>query len=143
MALISLALRTTSATTGTAAWEIRTTSSGKVSVTEIGISLVAATATVLGLGTPTAIGTGTGAVTFLKDDPLDQTPVTIGAVTWGTAAPTGPPTNFYRRWSFPAAIGSGMIFTFPQGLVIPASSSLILWNLVTGSLLDVYAAIEE
>lgn len=142
MALVSLSQRTTSATTGTAAWEIRTTSSGKVAVMEIGISLVAATATVIGIGTPAAIGiTPTSPQTFLRDDPLDQTAVTTAAVAWGTG-PTVP-TNFYRRWSFPATIGSGMIFTFPQGLVIAVSSSLVLWNLVTGSLLDVYASIEE
>lgn len=142
MPLVSLSQRTSSATTGTAAWEIRTTSSGKVTVMELGISLVAATATVIGIGTPAAIGvTPTSPQTFLRDDPLDQTAVTTAAVAWSTG-PTVP-TQFNRRWAFPASIGAGMVFTFPQGLAIAASSSLVVWNLVTGSLLDVYASVEE
>ena len=142
MALVSLAQRTSNVTTAAACWEIRTTSSGKVVVQELGISLVTAAATVIGIGTPAAIGvTPTSPQTFLRDDTADQTAVTTAAVAWATG-PTVP-ANFVRRWSFPATIGSGMVFTFPQGLVIAASSSLVLWNILGGATLDVYAAIDE
>ena len=142
MALVSLAQRTSNVSTAAACWEIRTTSSGKVTVQEIGISLVTAAATVIGIGTPAAIGvTPTSPQTFLRDDPTDQTAVTTAAVAWSTG-PTVP-ANFVRRWSFPATIGSGIIFTFPQGLVIPASNSLVLWNILGGATLDVYASIDE
>jgi hypothetical protein len=142
MALISLAQRTSNITTAAACWEIRTTSSGKVAVQELGISLVTAAATVIGIGTPAAIGvTPTTPQTFLREDVTDQTPVTTAAVAWGTG-PTVP-ANFLRRWSFPATIGSGFVFTFPQGLYIAASSSLVLWNILGGATLDVYATIDE
>src|SRR3954447_13656227 len=105
MALVSLAQRTSNITTAAACWEIRTTASGKVAVQELGISLVTAAATVIGIGTPQAIGvTPTSPVTFLREDPTDQTPVTTAAVAWATG-PTVP-LNFFRRWSFPATIGS-------------------------------------
>jgi hypothetical protein len=142
MALVSIANRTSNITTAAACLEIRTTSSGKVAVQEIGISLVTAAATVIGIGTPAAIGvTPTSPVTFLREDVTDQTPVTTTALAWGTA-PTVP-AAFYRRWSFPATIGSGVILTFPQGLFIAASSSLVLWNILGGATLDVHVAIDE
>jgi hypothetical protein len=142
VALVSLAQRTSNITTAAACWEIRTTASGKVNVQEIGISLVTAAATVIGIGTPAAIGvTPTSPQTFLREDTADQTAVTTAAVAWATG-PTVP-ANFFRRWSFPATIGSGIIFTFPQGLVIPVSSSLVLWNILGGATLDVYATVDE
>lgn len=142
MALVSLAQRTSNITTAAACWEIRTTSSGKVTVQEIGASLVTAAATVIGIGTPAAIGvTPTSPVTFLREDTADQTAVTTAAVAWGTG-PTAP-ANFVRRWSFPATIGSGIVFTFPQGLVIAASSSLVIWNILGGATMDVYAVVDE
>jgi hypothetical protein len=39
-------------------------------------------------------------------------------------------------------IGTGVIWTFPEGVVIPVSSSIILWNLATNSVLDAYAVVE-
>lgn len=143
MALLSLAQRTSNVTTAAACWEIRTTSSGKVTVQEIGASLVTAAATVIGIGTPAAIGVGpTSAQTFLREDGADQTAVTTACVAWGTTAPTVP-ANFVRRWSFPGTIGSGIVFTFPQGLVIAASSSLVIWNILGGATMDVYAVLDE
>jgi hypothetical protein len=142
MALISIANRTSNITTANACLEIRTTSSGKIAIQEIEISLVTAAATVIGIGTPAAIGvTPTSPVTFLREDASDQTPVTTTALAWGTG-PTVP-TAFFRRWSFPATIGSGIIFTFPQGLYIAASSSLVLWNILGGATLDVSVVADE
>ena len=142
MALVSLAQRTSNVTTAAACWEIRTTSSGKVTIQEIGASLVTAAATVIGIGTPAAIGSSpTSPQTFLREDSADQTAVTTAAVAWGTG-PTVP-ANFVRRWSFPGTIGSGIVFTFPQGLVIAASSSLVIWNILGGATMDVYAVIDE
>lgn len=142
MALLSIANRTSNITTAAACLEIRTTSSGRVAIQEIGISLVTAAATVIGIGVPAAIGvTPTSPVTFLREDTNDQTAVTTTALAWGTG-PTVP-TAFYRRWSFPATIGSGIIYTFPQGLMISASNSMVLWNILGGATLDVHVVIDE
>lgn len=143
MAIYSLSQRTT-AVTAVAAWEIRTTATDRPRLMELGITLNAATASVFGLGRPAAIGiTPTTPQTFLAEDPGDAAATVTAAVAWGTAptSPTGP--NYFRRISLPATIGAGVIWTFPKGLLIPVSSSLVLYLLTTGSVADVYAVIDE
>ncbi len=141
---VSLGVRTSSGTTGTAAWEIRTGATpGRARLLELGFTLVAATATTIGLGRPAAIGdTPTTPVDFLPEDPNDvvASGVIQSALAWGT----GPtiPAAYLRRIALPATIGVGVIWTFPKGIVIPVSSSVILWNLATNSVLDAYAVVE-
>ena len=140
---VSLGVRTVSGVTGAAAWEILTGATpGRARLIEMGIFLVAATATTIGLGRPQAIGiTPTTPVDFLPEDPNDvvASGVIQSALAWGT----GPtiPVSYFRRIALPAVIGSGVIWTFPEGLVIPISSSIILWNLATNSVLDAYAVL--
>ena len=141
---LSLGVRTTSGTDATAAWEILTGSTpGRAKIMEIGIFLAAATASVFGIGRPAATGvTPTSAVNLLPEDPNDviAAGVVRSALAWGTG-PTVP-TGFLRRISLPATIGTGVIFSFPQGLVIPVSSSIVLWNLSTNAVVDCYAVVE-
>jgi len=109
----------------------------------MGIFLAAATATTIGLGRPQAVGiTPTTPVDFLPEDPNNvlASGVAQSALAWGTK-PTIP-TAFLRRIALPAVIGTGVIWTFPEGIVIPVSSSIILWNLATNSVLDAYAVVE-
>ena len=142
--LISLGVRTVDGTAAHAAWEIRTGATpGRVKVLEIGFFLVAATASQIGLGRPQAIGiTPTAPVNFLVEDPNDV--IASGVVQSSLAWGTGPtiPTAFLRRISLPSTIGTGVIWTFPRGITIPVSSSLILWNIGTNSLLDAYGVVE-
>jgi hypothetical protein len=141
---LCLAVQTVDGTTGAAAWEIRTGATpGRFRLMEIGFSLVAATACAIGLGKPQAIGiTPTTPVDFDPEDPNDvlATALLQSSLQWGT----GPtiPAKFCRRWSFPATIGSGIIFTWPKGLVIPVSNSIVLWNLTTASVLNAYAVVQ-
>jgi hypothetical protein len=138
---LSLAVRTTNVDTANACWEIRTGSTpGRVKIYEIGITLAAATASAFGLGRPGDIGvTPTSPVNFQVEDPNDvlASGVLQSALAWGT----GPtiPSNFLRRVSLPATIGTGVIWTFPEGLVIPVSSSIIMWNLSATGVSDMYA----
>lgn len=140
----SLGIRTVDGTIAAPNWEIRTGATpGRAKLLEIGFFLVAATASVLGLGRPAAIGTvPTAPVDFLPEDPNDilAAGVVQSAVAWG-GAPTVP-AAFLRRISLPATIGTGVIWTFPKGITIPVSSSLVLWNISTCSLLDAYAVVE-
>lgn len=142
--IVSLGVRTSSGTDATAAWEILTGATpGRVKVLEIGFFLAAATATIIGLGRPAATGiTPTGPVDFTVEDPNDviASGVVQSAVAWGTG-PTMP-GDFLRRISLPATIGAGIIWTFPKGITIPVSESLVLWNLSTNSVLDAYAVCE-
>jgi hypothetical protein len=141
---VTLGVRTVSGTTGAAAWEIRTGATpGRAKLLELGFFLVAATASIIGFGRPAAIGdTPTTPVDFLPEDPNDV--VASGVIQSSLAWGTGPtiPTAFLRRIALPATIGVGVIWTWPKGLVIPVSSSVILWNLGTNSVLDAYAVVE-
>jgi hypothetical protein len=142
MAIYSLANRTSGVTSATATKEVRTTSTDRASVMEMGITINAATASVFGLGRPAAIGvTPTSPVTVLAEDPASPAGTVTTALAWGTG-PTVP-TNFFRRVSLPATIGAGIIWTFPRGLIIAVSSSVVLWNIVTGSVADVWVVVDE
>lgn len=141
---LSLAVRTSETTGSAPCWEIFTGSTpGRVKILEIGITLAAATASTFGLGRPQAGGvTPTSPVDFQVEDPNDvlASGVIQSALAWGTA-PTEP-ANFFRRVSLPATIGTGIIWTFPQGLVIPVSSSLVIWNISAVGIADMYAIAE-
>lgn len=142
--ILSLGVRTLSGVTAEPCWEIRTGSTpGRAKVLELGFFLAAATTTTIGLGRPAAGGiTPTAPVDFLPEDANDAiaSGVVQSALAWGTK-PTIP-TAFLRRISLPATVGTGVIWTFPKGLTIPVSGSLVLWNLDTNSVLDAYAVVE-
>ena len=143
MAIYSIAQRTASGTIATAAWEIRSTSTNKPKIMEIGISQNAATAGVYGLGRPAAIGvTPTTPLTALDEgDGNGPAGLTTCAVAWGTG-PTVP-TNFLRRLSTPATIGAGIIWTFPRGLSLPVSGSIVIWNITATAVADVWCVVDE
>jgi hypothetical protein len=143
MAIYSLGVLTTSGTTGAATWEIRTTSTDRAALLELGFFLSAATASTFGFGKPAAIGVGpTSPVTLVAEDASSPAGTTTSALAWGTTAPTAP-TNFNRRIGLPATIGVGMIWTFPRGYIIAISSSCVLWNLATNSVVNAYVVEDE
>jgi hypothetical protein len=141
---ITLGVRTVSGTDAAAAWEIRAAATpGRLKLMELGFFLAAATASVFGLGRPAAIGdTPTTPVDFLQEDPANvlAANVALSALAWGTG-PTVP-VPFLRRIALPAVVGTGVIWTFPEGLVIPVSDSIVLWNLGTNSVVDAYAVLD-
>lgn len=143
MAIYSLAQRTTITAAAAANWEVRSTSTNKPKLMEIGISQNAATAGVYGIGRPGAIGvTPTSPQTFLDEqDGGGPAGNTTAAVAWGT--PPTVPTNFFRRISCPATAGAGAIFTFPRGLGLPVSNSIIIWIIATAPVCDVWGVVDE
>ena len=142
--LISLGVLTTNTTTTEASWEIITGATpGRAKLMEIGFTLNAATASSIGLGYPQAVGvTPTSPVDFLVEDPNDvlAASVVTSALAWATS-PTVP-AKFFRRMNFPATIGQGVVWTFPEGITIPVSSSIVLWNVGAVSALNAYAVIK-
>jgi hypothetical protein len=135
MAIYSLGVRTTSGTSAAAAWEIYTAATDRAYILEFQIFMAAATASTYGLGRPAAIGQSpTSPVTLLQEDPGNPAGTVKSALAWGTG-PTAP-TAFHRRIGLPATIGTGVIWTFPRGLVIPISSSMVLWNIATNGVVD-------
>jgi hypothetical protein len=143
MATYSASQRGLSGTAAAAQWEVRSTAANKPKILEIGVSQNAATAGVYGLGRPAAIGiTPTTPVTFLDEsDGNGAAGLTTCAVAWGTG-PTVP-TNFFRRISTAATVGDGVIWTFPRGLGIPVSGSIVIWNIGTNAVADMWAIVDE
>lgn len=145
MPLFELGVRTSNVTSGAAALEIIGSTSQRVRIYEIGIFLATAVATVLGLGRPAAQGvTPTSPVVLLPEDFSDAAALTKIALAWATS-PTAP-TNYLRRFSG-SAIGQGVIWTFPKGIVLDkvagANNSLVLFNITGGAALDAYIVGEE
>ena len=141
---LSLGIRTSSGTAAAAAWEIRAAATpGRLRIIELGIFLAAATSSVFGIGRPAAIGvTPTTPVNFLQEDPANvlANDVALSALAWGTG-PTAP-TDFLRRITLPGTVGAGVIWTFPEGIVIPVSESIVLWNIGTNAVVDAYAILD-
>jgi hypothetical protein len=145
--IFSLAQLTTdtTATTGVP-WSILTGSTpGRAKLLEIGffVGTVGVTAQTLGVGRPNAVGnTATSPVDFLPEDPADviATGILQACLAWTTTKPTAP-TNYFRRVGLPLTIGSGVIWTFPKGLVIPVSGNIVIYNATgnTGPILNCYA----
>jgi len=143
MAIYSLSQRTTATAAASASWEVRSTAANKPKVMEVGISQVTAVAGSYGLGRPGAIGiTPTSPQTFLDEaDGGGPAGNTTAAVAWGTG-PTVP-TNFFRRITCVAGIGAGVIWTFPRGLALPISGSIVVWIVATAPVCDVWAVVDE
>lgn len=141
MAIYSLARRTTNVTTSNAAIELIAGAANRCKVLEIGIFLAAATTSTFGLGRPGSAGnTPTSPVTVLGEDPND-TGTAKTALAWGTS-PTDP-TNFFRRISLPATIGTGVIWTFPRGIILAINATLVVQNIGATGVADVYFVIDE
>ena len=105
-------------------------------------SMIQATGTAqsIGLGRPASLGTQTGPVLFQQDDPGDPASVVNGHITW--LVQPGAPTIFHRRWNSAATVGVGVVWTFPRGLVIPASGAIVGWNITAAVAMDINAVID-
>lgn len=142
MSLASCAVRTTNVTISNANCEIRTTASVKARLLELSLIQVTGTASSYGFGRPAALGvTPATTSTFQRDDSADPACVTTQNLTWATS-PTAPAT-YHRRWNSAATIGVGIVWTFPRGIIIPVSASVVVFNVTASVALDVNAAIDE
>ena len=108
---------------------------------ELSIIQATGTAESIGLGRPQAIGVTPVNVLFQMDDPGENASLMNGSLSWATS-PTVP-LIFHRRWNSAATVGVGIVWTFPRGLVIPVSSSLVIWNITTTVACDVNAVCDE
>jgi len=141
MAIYSLGQRTTNLTITQAQWELRSAASVRPVLLELAIVGATATAVSLGLGRPQALGVTPVNVLFQADDPGDPAATTAASLSWATS-PTVP-LIFHRRWNGAATIGVGIIWTFPRGLRLPVSGSLVIWNVTAAVASDVSAVIDE
>lgn len=131
MSIYSLSLNTTVTTTGAAAMDLKSGASLVPSIMEVGINLLTATASTYGLGRSGNVPTQTTPTLLQAEDPTAAACASGCAVAW-SVAPTVPAAQF-RRVSLPATAGAGVIWTFPRGLKLAVSTSMLLWNLATNS----------
>ncbi len=142
MGIYSAGARTVNITAGTMACRIISGNADNARIMEIGVTLVTATACTLGLGVPATAGaTVTTSVTLQAEDTRDAAGVSTIA-TVQTTAPSAP-TTYFRRVGLPATIGAGIVWTFPQGLKLATSGSVVLWNITLSPLMDVWVVIDE
>jgi hypothetical protein len=143
MAIASAAIRSTDMTSAQAIVEIIASSTNAYRCLEVGVSVVNATAGVVGFGQPNAIGNtpGTSAAFVFEDGGNSSTPGTKTALSW-TTSPTAP-TVQQRRVSFTNVVGSGIIWTFPRGYNILLNKTLTVNNITGGPLYDVWVVIDE
>jgi hypothetical protein len=142
MSIYSVGVRTVNITAGTMACRIISSSTDRAKIMEIGVTLVSATAVTLGLGTPATAGaTITTSALVLAED-INDTAGTCIVATAQTTTPSAP-TNYFRRTGLPATIGAGIVWTFPQGLKIATSGSIVLWNITLAPLMDVWVVVDE
>jgi hypothetical protein len=141
MAISSLALRTTNFTSAQACAEIRSGANKRPKLLEMSIIQATATVQSLGLGRPQALGVTPVNVLFQLDDPGEAASTMNGSLSWATS-PTVP-LFFLRRWNSAATIGVGIVWTFPRGLVIPVSSSLVVWNITVAVAIDLNTVLDE
>lgn len=135
MAIQSQAARTSGLTIANANFGIYPPATVRAAILEYSMVQATGTAQSIGLGRPATIGTPSGAVLFQQDDPGDPAAVVNGHITW-SAQPTAP-TIYHRRWNSAATIGVGVVWTFPLGLIVPASGAVVGWNITAAVAMDV------
>ena len=143
MATYALGVTTISTTNGTAALELFTCPTCSCRVLEMSVLLLAATASTFGVGRPAAQGVKPAGTNFVQEgNTADLVGRTQAAVGWTTTPPTAP-AAYMRQASIGGTIGNGIIWTFPRGLFVPISASIVLWNLATNSTAYVSICIDE
>jgi len=143
MAIYSLSQRTTVTTIAAASWAALSPATNEGAVMEWGYFNGAATACVVGLGRSANTPTLSSPTAFLAEDEGRPTGLTTAGVAFGTA-PTAP-TQFFRRFSLAALVGSAVVFTFPRGIVLPAGGAgIVAWNITANSaVVDIHAVVDE
>ena len=130
MAIYSFSAKTTIATAANACLEVLTSSTNRITILEIQINQSTTTISNIGLGFPAAIGVGAaGTVVGQAEDPGDTASKTnVAFSTYATSRPTAP-TNFLRTCDITGTIGCELTWTFVNGLMVPTSNSIVLWNI--------------
>jgi hypothetical protein len=111
------------------AW-LRSTTAKDIRIWEIAVyqSSGTAAATDIGVGRPAAISLTPTTVVPQAEDTSSGAASCTGQVAASTK-PTSP-TLFLRRFGIPATIGAGVIWTYPQGLIVPTGpAELVVWNI--------------
>lgn len=143
MARYSAGVRTIGAAAGAAYATFHCPAGRDARIREIGIATSAATLSSVGLGRPANTPVATTSVLGQAEDTSSGAALCNVDTAWSTA-PTAP-TVFMRRFAIPATAGIGFIWTWDQGLIVPTSGWIVLWNFGAGAgaALDAYITWDE
>jgi hypothetical protein len=124
---------TVAAASGAAYCTFHTGASRVARIRELGLSVNAATASSFGLIRPSNTPVASTSVLVLPEDPTDPAGTVNVDTAWSTAPTIG--TVFLRKFTVPAVIGNGVIWTWNPGeeLIINLSAYLVLWNFGAGA----------
>lgn len=127
MALYRQARNSTSTTSGNAAADVANASTGvRARLMEWDLFLGAATASTFSLRRCSALGTRTSPLALVPEEPGDPALTGITLVDMAVAF-SAEPTEVSDRLALiglPATIGTGVIWTFPRGLVLATNLSI-------------------
>jgi len=142
MAIYSLAIASNSWILNRCILEIRTAATDSARLLEMGFAGGGYGGRFIGLGRPQNMGVGPSSpITVLPENSSDAVGTVTFATNWGTE-PTVP-LRFFRTIMADDVGCAGMIWSFPKGIVIPPSSSIVLWNFSGTSGLYIWAVIDE
>ncbi len=142
MSLCGIGVRSNDNTINRPSLEVIAGASSRLAILEMSVYCVSGGAFTLGLGRPAAIGvTPTTPVLLQRFDPADTACLGKTAVSWGTG-PTSP-TFFMRRCTPASAAGSGVVWTWPLGLIVPVNGSVVIWNVTQTNPYDFNVTAEE
>lgn len=116
-----------------AAWlmGLRCPATADARIWEIHVLAESAVAGTVDLRRITTAGTGAATSTTPVADDVSAAAATVLVDTaFATAVPVATGISI-RRYALPATIGQGIIWTFPQGLVVPVSGAVGLFQLST------------
>lgn len=138
----------TKTSSASAAWQIQirqTSTTRSLVLRELGLFTTTAVAGTYTLERSNSVGaTFTTTLAGKAEDPLSG----AGGGTIDTAITTAPTREAtpipFRQVAFPATAGSGVIWTFADGLVVPQAGGLLIWQTTTAAVgLALYAAWSE
>lgn len=142
MPTFSLSGRSSATDPLTCIFDFRTQGGFGATVYEIGIAVAGSSSgQMYGLGFPSVRAASVGQITiqapYCNHDPASPASHCILGLTFSSFVPV-PPKTFLRQFrpNTTSGIGSGVVWTFERGLVMPINSSLCMWNLGLGSAFD-------
>lgn len=113
--------KTTGAAAGPIA-DIRTAAAKDIRVWEIWVSLDTAVAGTIGLVRTTSAGTTPAGDQVAVAEDYSNTRTVASHIYTTYATEPSQATTYMRRVVLPATIGSGIVWTFPEGIVVPSST---------------------
>lgn len=126
----------TTATAGAPLVAIRAPVTERCALRELGVTLVAATSTLLGLARATTVSVTPGTtIAGQAKHPLAPVSGSLLVSSWGTVPVI--PANFFRQIVLPAAIGAGFIWTWPADDPLIVGNGVAVGEIVIANLVAV------